>query len=180
MKDLTETSKYMAMLLRHKPEAGNITLDEQGYTDTKSLLSALNINMDELIHIIDTDKKGRYSFNDDKSKVRANQGHSVPYVHIDFKEYKPDAILYHGTAKKYLKSILSTGLTPQSRQYVHLSKDINTAKTVGLRHAKTEENLVVLTIDTNRMERLGHKFYISDNNVILVDCVPVECIEVLV
>ena len=90
--DLTEKSKYMAMLLRHRPEKGNITIDTQGYTDVNSLLKALAIDKETLDKIVTADNKQRYSYNEDGTKIRANQGHSLPYVKIDFKEYTPITI----------------------------------------------------------------------------------------
>ena len=175
--DLTEKSKYMAMLLRHRPEKGNITIDTQGYTDVNSLLKALDIDKETLDKIVTADNKQRYSYNEDGTKIRANQGHSLPYVKIDFKEYTPTGSIYHGTAKKYLDSILKKGLIPQSRNYVHLSQDIDTATNVGMRHAKSKINLVIFEIDYQKMIKDGYKFYISDNSVVLTEKVPKQYLK---
>jgi len=169
MDRLTEKSRYMSYLLRHKPEDGNITLDVQGYTDVLSLLKALDITPKELDEIVDTDSKGRYSYNEDHTRIRANQGHSVDYVHIDFKEYEGNDILYHGTSSKYRKSILRNGLIPKSRLYVHLSKDVDTATDVGNRHVGDGDYLIIYTINVPLMRKDGYKFYESDNGVILVE-----------
>ena len=40
--DLTKASKYIALLLRHKPEEGDLTLDKEGYCPTNDLVKALN------------------------------------------------------------------------------------------------------------------------------------------
>ena len=169
---LLEKSQYIAMLLRHKPEKGNLILDEEGYTDVESLLRAIDIDMKTLEKIVAEDNKGRYSFNEDKTRIRANQGHSVPYVHITFKKFIPDGSLYHGTALKYLDSILEEGLTPQQRLYVHLSQDYSVAFNVGMRHAKSPKNLVIFKIDWERMLEDGYEFYLSDNGVVLTKAVP--------
>ena len=170
--NLNEISKYMAMLLRHKPEKGNIKLDKEGYTDVESLLKALGIDFEILEQIVENDNKQRYSFNSDKTRIRANQGHSVSNVSIKFKNFIPAKPLYHGTALKYKDGIDKKGLISKNRQYVHLSQDIETAKSVGMRHAKYNSNLIIYEIDYKKMLKDGHKFYISDNNVVLVECVP--------
>lgn len=130
--------------------------------------------MNLLEKIVKEDKKGRYSFNDDKTLIRANQGHSVK-VDVELTQATPPDILYHGTGEKYLENILKTGLDKRSRLYVHLSKDIDTAKNVGARHGKP----VILKIKTKEMTSDGFKFYLSDNGVWLVDNVPTKYIEVL-
>ena len=170
--NLTEISKYMAMLLRHKPEKGNIQLDKEGYTDVESLLKALEIDFRTLEQIVVNDNKQRYSFNKDKTRIRANQGHSVSNVNIQFKEYIPTRPLYHGTALKYKDGIDKKGLISKTRQYVHLSQDIETAKAVGMRHAKYISNLIIFEIDCENMLKDGYKFYISDNGVVLTEKVP--------
>ena len=136
---LKETSKYMSLILRHKPETIGITLDEHGWADVDELIEGIsrtqNFNMDILEEIVRTDEKQRYSFNDDKTKIRANQGHSIE-VDVELEEKEPPEILWHGTGEKFATSIDNIGLIPKSRLYVHLSKDEETATTVGRRHGK--------------------------------------------
>ena len=62
------------------------------------------------------------------------------------------------------------GLKPMSRQYVHLSGDIETASKVGERHG----NLYIINIDAEQMYKDGYKFYLSDNGVYLTKSVPVK------
>lgn len=80
--DLTKTSRYISLILRHKPEVIGITLDEHGWADVQQLIAGVSktnpINMDILEEIVRTDDKQRYSFNEDKTLIRANQGHSIP------------------------------------------------------------------------------------------------------
>ena len=173
MKDLVKASKYIALLLRHKPEEGDLNLDKEGYCPTVDLIRALKrkfnwFTLNDLYDIVNSDEKGRYSFNDNKTKIRANQGHSTNQVNITFKEVTPPDILYHGTATRFLNDIYREGLKPMSRQYVHLSKDIETATKVGSRHG----NLYILEIDCKKMVEDGYKFYISENNVYLTKSVP--------
>ena len=172
-KDLTKISKLIALVLRHKPETLGITLDSHGWADTKQLVSAINnrekFTMKDLEEIVSTDEKQRYSFNRDKSMIRANQGHSIN-VDVELEEEIPPDILYHGTAKKYFSSIMKEGLKPKSRLYVHLSTDEKTAINVGSRHGDP----IVFKIDAKQMERDGYKFYRSVNNVWLTKEVPTE------
>lgn len=168
-------SRFISLILRHKPEIINVTLEREGWCPVDKILKECKITIDELTCIVNNDNKGRYSFNEDKTKIRANQGHSVEGVNLTFKELTPPSVLYHGTANKYLVSILSTGLEKRTRQYVHLSEDLETASNVGKRHG----TLVVLKINAKKMYNDGYKFYLSDNGVWLCDCVPVKYINVL-
>ena len=125
------------------------------------------ITMDMLEEIVRTDDKMRYSFNEDKTLIRANQGHSVE-VDVDLTELDPPDLLYHGTAEKYVESIEREGLIPKSRLYVHLSPDHDTAVKVGQRHGE----VVVYYVDCLSMRRDGHRFFISENGVWLTKSVP--------
>lgn len=169
-------SVFISLILRHKPETIGIKLDSKGYANVDELINGINnsgrkIDMEILEEIVRTDNKGRYSFNEDKSKIRANQGHSVK-VDVGLKECKPPKSLYHGTCTRYLNSIMTVGLTKMSRLHVHLSSDKETAINVGRRHGE----VAVLKIDSERMFQDGYKFYLSENNVWLTDKVPVEYI----
>ena len=172
MKSLTEISKFISLILRHKPEAIGITLDNHGWADVNELIEGVakqnkGFNMTMLEEIVRTDNKQRYSFNDDKTKIRANQGHSVK-VDVELEEKEPPSILYHGTATRFLGSITKQGLLHMSRLYVHLSKDMETATKVGTRHGSP----VVLEVDAEKMYKDGYRFYLSDNGVWLTKEVP--------
>lgn len=172
MVDLTNTSKFISLILRHKPEAIGITLDNHGWANVNELIKGINIDIDTLEEIVNTDKKKRYSFNEDKTKIRANQGHSIK-VDVELQEKEPPMYLYHGTAEKYVDSINKTGLISKSRLYVHLSKDIETAINVGKRHGIP----VIYKINSEEMYNKGYKFYLSENNVWLTEKVPINFIE---
>jgi len=170
---LRDVSKYMSLILRHKPETIGITLDEHGWANVEELISGIakdnEFNMEILEEIVRTDEKQRYSFNEDKSLIRANQGHSIP-VDVELEEKIPPEILWHGTGEKYVASIDETGLIPKSRLYVHLSKDEDTAIKVGSRHGKP----VIYHVLAKQMHDDGYKFYISANGVWLTKEVPVK------
>ena len=175
-KQLQETSKFISLILRHKPDAIGIKLDEHGWANVDELIKGISktneIDMETLEYIVSTDNKQRYSFNEDKTKIRANQGHSIP-VDVELKKQVPNKVLYHGTGEKYAESIDKIGLIPKSRLYVHLSSDIETARNVGSRHGKA----VVYKIDTDKMVKDGCEFFISANNVWLTKEVPVKYIK---
>lgn len=175
----TKLSKFLSLILRHKPEEIGISLDENGWADVLELLSGINntgrkINIDLLEEIVKSDNKGRYSFNEDKTKIRANQGHSIK-VDVELKEIIPPDILYHGTAERFITNILDKkqGLKPMSRLYVHLSKDYDTAIKVGIRHG----NPVVLKINAKQMKEDGYLFYLSENGVYMTKSVPYKYLE---
>ncbi len=170
---LKSTSKYISLILRHKPEAIGISLDEHGWANVDELIAGVSrtqpLDMATLERIVAEDEKQRYSFNEDKTLIRANQGHSIP-VDVELEEVEPPKILYHGTGEKYVASIDEKGLIPKSRLYVHLSPDEVTAKKVGQRHGKP----VIYTVKSGEMHRDGISFYRSVNGVWLVKAVPVK------
>lgn len=170
-------SKFVSLVLRHHPEAAYIQLDEHGWADVGQLLSGMKragrkISMEMLEEIVRTDEKQRYSFNGDKTLIRANQGHSIP-VDVGLKELEPPEILYHGTAARFYDSIQKQGLRPMLRLYVHLSKDIETAVSVGKRHGKP----VVLKVYSGVMYQEGVSFYLSENGVWLTGKVEPKYFE---
>ena len=173
---LDEISKYISLILRHKPEEIGISLDEHGWANVEELISGISKNNEfsrnMLEEIVATDNKQRYSFNEDHSLIRANQGHSIP-VDVELEEIEPPEILYHGTGEKYVCSIDEQGLIPKSRLYVHLSGDMETANKVGQRHGKP----VIYIIKSAKMQDDGFTFYRSVNGVWLTKSVPVKYLE---
>ena len=173
---LNETSKFMSLILRHKPETIGICLDEHGWAKVDELVAGIakthEFSMDILEEIVKTDSKQRYSFNEDKTLIRANQGHSIP-VDVEFEETAPPDELWHGTGEKYVSSIDAQGLIPKNRLYVHLSKDRDTAVKVGQRHGKP----VLYIVKSGEMYREGYKFYLSKNGVWLTKEVPVKYLK---
>jgi putative RNA 2'-phosphotransferase len=176
-KQLKGTSKFISLVLRHKPEEIGLALDENGWADIVQLIEGLGkrghkISFETLKEIVDTNEKKRFSFNEDHTKIRANQGHTVE-VDVELKAVTPPSVLYHGTAAKSVDSILQTGLSKMQRLHVHLSADLETAIKVGQRHGKP----VVLSVDAGAMHNDGIKFYLSENSVWLVEEVPVRYIH---
>lgn len=174
IKILKHKSRYIAKLLRHEPE--DLSYDKDGYVLVDDLLSKLDITKEELDYIVDTNDKKRFGYDASETKIRASQGHSKS-LDIDIKMKIADRIdfLYHGTARKNLESILKTGLISVSRKHVHLSKDIKTATTVGLRHSK---DIIIVRVNSARMRADGLKIYVSDNDVYLTDSIDPKYLEI--
>ncbi len=166
-KEKTKTSKFLSLVLRHKPEEIGLVLDSDGWADVNELLQKTDISFEDLKEVVNSNDKKRFTFSDDFNKIRASQGHSIK-VDLKLEPTTPPEILFHGTAEKNIVSILGKGLLKQDRNYVHLSADIDTAKKVGMRYGKP----IVLKISALKMHQEGYKFYISKNNVWLTDFVP--------
>lgn len=170
----TKISKFLSYVLRHRPDSINISLDTEGWVNIDELLKQAQQHGKAITHsllkeIVQTNDKQRFIISEDGTRIRANQGHSIP-VDLKLQPKNPPAYLYHGTAQKYLDSIMTQGLKKRNRQHVHLSFEKETAIKVGSRHGK----VVILKIAAQDMQRAGHSFYRSENNVWLTDHVPVE------
>lgn len=168
-KTLNSEGKRLSFLLRHDKDYAFIG---KGYRSVDELITKQGFSFELLNTIVETNDKQRYEFNDDKTLIRARQGHSVD-VDVELKEVKPPFILYHGTAIRFLESILKEGIKKMNRNYVQLSNDLDTAESVGSRHGKS----IILLIDTKKMEEDNIKFYLSANNVVLTDYVHPKYIK---
>jgi putative RNA 2'-phosphotransferase len=167
-------SKFLSLVLRHKPETIGLSLDEAGWADVSQLLQqaaahAVPISLDKLKEIVSANDKHRFVFSEDQQRIRAAQGHSLA-VDLQLKEMVPPERLYHGTALQNIASIKAQGLQKRERQHVHLSTDRGTAKSVGARYGKP----YIFTVASARMHRDGFHFFLSDNGVWLTDRVPPE------
>ena len=176
MANYRDLSRFISLILRHKPEVIGLSLDEHGWANVDELLAGIGrtrpITMEILEEIVRTDEKQRYTFNEDHARIRANQGHSIQ-VDVELEEKEPPEYLFHGTGRKYVESIDQTGLIPKSRLYVHLSGDQETAIKVGKRHGEP----IVYQVAAGAMARDGHKFWRSANDVWLTKRVPPEYLE---
>lgn len=167
------TSKFLSFILRHQPEKIGLELDGNGWADINELIKKsqkVKLTKELIEEVVTKNNKQRFIIKD--GKIRANQGHSIN-IDLELKSILPPNVLYHGTATRFLDSIFKEGLTKQSRQYVHLSKDIETSTMVGKRHGK----VVILEVDAKRMFEEGYVFYLSENGVWLTDSVAVEFLK---
>ncbi|MGX8688699.1 MAG: RNA 2'-phosphotransferase [bacterium] len=178
-KNLTKISKYMSLILRHKPDVIGLALDPHGWADVGKLIRGIQgkypeFNREILEEIVESDEKQRYSFDRYGMRIRANQGHSV-HVDVEMEEKEPPEVLYHGTGRKSVSSILEKGLIPGSRLFVHLSKDPETARKVGKRHGEP----VIFIVHAGQMAGDGYVFRLSQNGVWQIPRVPVKYLELM-
>ena len=173
------TSKLLSYVLRHRPDSIGLQLDANGWADVDELLQRLAdhgkpVARDLLDRVVAENDKQRFAFDAQRTRIRASQGHSID-VELGLEPVQPPDVLYHGTASRFVTAILATGLRAGSRQHVHLSGDVDTARRVGARHGVP----VVLRVDTARMRADGAVFYRSDNGVWLTGPVAPRYLRVL-
>ncbi|WP_426608566.1 RNA 2'-phosphotransferase [Bradyrhizobium sp. McL0616] len=172
--DQIQLSKFLSFVLRHKPDEIGLTLGAEGWVNIDELVGKANaagtkFDRADLLGVVASSDKKRFSLSADGLNIRAAQGHSVA-VELGLPPQQPPSMLYHGTATRFVEAILSEGLRPQARQQVHLSSDEETALRVGQRHGKPR----IFKIDAGGMHLKGFKFYRADNGVWLTDHVPPE------
>ena len=177
--NFTKISVRLSWLLRHCQTPLYISLNG-GWADVNTIISVLReknpeFDLEALKQIVAEDEKGRYSFDATGTKIRANQGHSIPGVVIEMEAPEPPEFLYHGTATRFLDTIMKDGLKPMSRQFVHISPDYATAVKVGSRHGKP----VVLKVRAKDFVADGNELYRSSNGVWQAKEVPPEYLTVL-
>ncbi|MGY3581476.1 putative RNA 2'-phosphotransferase [Bradyrhizobium sp. USDA 4341] len=170
--DKSKLSRFLSFVLRHNPGSIDLQLNEEGWVRIDELMRKAKavgkgFRRDDLLEVIATNDKQRFTLSPDGQRIRAAQGHSIA-VKLGLEPLEPPPRLYHGTASRSLDAIWSDGIRPQRRQQVHLSLNRETAERVGQRHGKP----VVLVIDADAMHREGFKFYQADNGVWLTDHVP--------
>ncbi|MBV8327126.1 RNA 2'-phosphotransferase [Chryseobacterium sp.] len=170
-------SKFLSLILRHQPETIGLKLDENGWADVEELRAKsekkrMHFSLDELDEVVETNNKKRFAFNDDKTKIRASQGHSID-IDLALVAMQPPDFLYHGTAEANISSITAKGIEKRTRQHVHLSADKETATKVGMRYGKP----IILTIRTGQMHEDGVAFYQSANGVWLTEFVDPKYIS---
>ncbi|WP_181307634.1 RNA 2'-phosphotransferase [Rufibacter sp. XAAS-G3-1] len=176
MKD-RDISKFLSLVLRHKPEVLGIDLDEEGWANVDLLLQKMQaqgkpLTQERLEEVVASNDKQRFAFNEKHTQIRASQGHSVP-VDLKLQPVPPPEFLYHGTAEHQVASIQREGLQRHSRQYVHLSAEVETASKVGARHGKP----FIFLVRSGQMHQNGVKFYQSENKVWLTYAVAPSYLE---
>ena len=175
--EIVRTSKFLSLILRHKPDTIGLTLDENGWADVDTLIRLAGqrgrrLSRSLLERVVAENDKQRFAFSPDRRRIRASQGHSVE-VDLALPPAEPPEFLYHGTASRFVDSIRENGLLPGNRQHVHLSLDVETATKVGSRHGRP----VILVVRARELWTTGHAFYLSANNVWLTDSVPVDYLD---
>lgn len=176
-----QLSRTISHALRHAPHLYELEIDEHGWTHVEHLLDGLrrhrrpwrHIDLDTLRGIVARDSKGRYELDEERGIIRALYGHSTTTKLIK-EEASPPQILYHGTSPQTAQIILSEGLKPMARQYVHHAVDTPTALEVGKRKDQAPLLLYVRARDAHEA---GVKFYRGNDLIWLSDAVPARFIE---
>ena len=176
MNDVT-ASKFLSLVLRHKPETIGMSLDPEGWLEIDRLIENANshgtdLTLAQLHHLVESSDKRRFRLSNDGLRIRANQGHSVLNVDLKLSPVTPPDILFHGTVAAFIDSIRSKGLSKRSRNHVHLSAETETARNVGARRGDP----IVLEIAAEKMHNSSHLFFLSENGVWLTEAVPVDFI----
>jgi putative RNA 2'-phosphotransferase len=175
--DLVAASKLLSLILRHKPDVIGLELDSRGWANLDELVRlakerGYSLTRSLVEEVVASSDKQRFAIDESRTRIRANQGHSIA-VELELSPQEPPDVLFHGTATRFVSAIQAHGLSKGERHHVHLSKDERTAYLVGQRHGTP----AILTIRAREMQRDGHKFYCSENGVWLVEAVPPTYIE---
>lgn len=180
-KEITRISRHLCRLLRHQPQLAHLEMDVHGWVDADQLVhnvaaEGYPLTRQLLEEIVAEDQKGRYRFSPDGRRIKACQGHSIPWVEPELEKKQPPELLYHGTTTEALEKIRATGaILRMNRHGVHLQAEEQKAWPSARRwKGKTP---VVLEIDAGRMARQGVEFGLSDNQVWICSQVPVEYIR---
>lgn len=176
-KELRKKSKFLSLVLRHRPETIGVELDEAGWVEVDVLMDALarhnrTMPRSTLDEVVQKNDKQRFSFSEDGTRIRANQGHSVD-IELGYESATPPEVLLHGTPQQFVSTIAEEGLKKMNRHHVHLHVDVETSTAVGSRRGKP----VLLTIRALDMHNAGHEFFVTPNDVWLTDHVPPEFID---
>lgn len=172
MANLTNESKAVSFILRHGAEKMGLGITSQGWVRVAKVITEVrkkipSFTQATLEQIVREDEKGRYSFNDAMDEIRANQGHSIESVKITFEKKVPPVKLFHGTSLKNYELIRKSGIQKMNRHHVHLTDNLETAASVGIRHGSQ----VIIEINVPKMLIDGIEFFVSENGVWLVDFV---------
>lgn len=174
--NLVRISRFLSLVLRHKPWTIGLDLDSHGWASVDELIEKAAprraLTRELIEKVVHGNDKQRFALSADGTRIRANQGHSIE-IDIGLEMQVPPDVLYHGTATRFLAAIKAEGLKRGKRHHVHLSPDADTARAVGARYGKP----VVLRIDAKGMHEQGMAFFVSANGVWLTERVPASYIR---
>ena len=179
-RQLRKLSRFLSMLLRHRPDRFPVELDAEGYADLDEIMFVLRAlpnfrwaTYSDIDAVLEMPGRRRFEIlnreaaGSGSARIRALYGHTA--IRPDYEPVEPPDILYHGTAPENLDAIRHKGLEPMERQYVHLTTQPETARTIALRHTREP---VILEIDTARAHADGIAFYHPTDEIYLCDAVP--------
>jgi len=172
-------SRLLSFILRHKPEEFGVELGEHGFTSISELVKAVSsrqsswsdLTVEDVLDAVESSERPRFEVRE--GLIRARYGHSVP-VDLGYEPVEPPESLYHGGRKDREKEILTGGLQPLSRNYVHLSTDLATATEVGRRR---DFSPAVFRIRAAEAHKAGVEFFKATDEVWLTRGVPAQFVE---
>lgn len=174
-------SILLSYLLRHAPESAKLDMDRHGWVSVAQLIENVNKSGKALLsekllqEIVSTDSKGRYRFSPDGKRIKACQGHSIPWVEPELEIRTPPEFLYHGTTTEALADIMKSGaILKMKRHAVHLQADVTKVWQSATR--RKNKSPVVLKIEAKKMHCNGAEFSISENEVWFCEHVPTQYI----
>lgn len=166
---LVSTSRRLAFLLRHRPDAAGLTLEPGGWAPIDAVLAALGVERSVLDAVLT--RPGKRRFEIAGRSIRALHGHSVE-VAVDHPATTPPEVLFHGTVSSRLPSITRRGLVRGRRAHVHLSEDRDEARETGARYGSP----IVIEVRALALsrERGAKLLRVPGSTVWLVDAVPAD------
>ena len=183
-KKRVQLSKFLSLILRHKPQVIKIHLNKNGFTkeDLDEIIDRIInkrnfqwVGKKQIEAIVRLDPKGRFEIKN--NSIRARYGHSIEQINIDLEKSDLPSILYHGTSEGAYKKIKLEGLKAMNRNLVHLTSSLGDAKIVGMRHTGNQKkNLIILQINVKRAEKIGCEIWQAGKNVFVSNYIPSKCI----
>ena len=179
MSDDKRLSKFLSLVLRHRPDDFDIALDSNGFTDADALFAVVKskykgkYSYEDVVRVTTTpaqDGKMRFELVD--GRIRARYGHNKRVEAIAYQPVTPPEILYHGTPQTAVAAIRREGLSAQQRQYVHMATTVERATSVGARHGKP----ILLKVRARVAHEAGVAFFQADDEHYLTQSLPPEFI----
>ncbi|MDE2998907.1 MAG: RNA 2'-phosphotransferase [Gemmatimonadota bacterium] len=151
-------SKLLSLMLRHRPEEFGIQVDGYGFADFDAVISALkeqdaDIGAGDVEALVYKAPKKRFEIVD--GRIRARYGHSFA-MELGTEPVEPPEHLYKGASVSEVKGILTRGLKPEDRQYVHLSFDADVARRLA---GHRREPGAVIQVEAKRAAEGGVQFF---------------------
>ena len=184
---LEALSKFLTLILRHKPDILGIQLDKRGFVNLDILVERIKkvknfswVTKRDILSLVESDEKGRFEIKKANKNllIRARYGHNINLdIEIEYEKVEPGSIkyLFHGTNSKVLPWILKEGLMPMARKYVHLSPTPEDAYMVGSRR---RGKVVILKIDVERYLKDGGIIWKATDKVYLAKHIPPQYLSI--
>lgn len=180
---MKQLSVHMCYLLRHHPEAAGLEMDKHGWVSVEQFIDGINnggkfrIDMELLKKIVAEDNKGRYRFSEDMSKIKACQGHSVPWVEPEVEILPPPEFLYHGTTAEAVEKIMASGAIKKMKRHAVHTHAVPEFAWLSADRWRGKVTPVLVKIAAAKMHEEGFVFGKTENDVWCIEEVPARFIE---